>query len=50
MMQKTTVEVSKETLNELHELKEIFVKPSIDALIRELILIAKYQALRDEYE
>ena len=47
MMQKTTVEVSKKTLTDLHDLKDVFAKHSIDSLIQELILIAKYNALRD---
>ena len=46
MMQKTSVEVSESTLNDLHQIKKIYCFNSLDQTIREMIIFIKYYVLK----
>ena len=45
-MQKTSVEVSDKTLNDLHQIKKIYGFTSLDKTIHEMILFIKYYVLK----
>jgi len=45
-MQKTTVEVSDKTLEDLHQLKKTFGFSSLDKTIQEMILMVKVYTLK----